>query len=385
MGICLNMIVKNESKNLRRLFSSVHTYVDYFIISDTGSSDDTIELIYELGRQFNIVGQVIKHEWQDFAHNRQFALDMAVETRIKGEHDCSWLLIIDADEELIITDKEWVSKLEEGVSYTTYKNLGGLTYKHLFLLWIEKQEWKWIGKVHNYLVNENEHFKKKHNNDVLIKAYQSEGSNTARFRDNKEKGLFYLDELLHELGESEISSKNATRYFQLAYTYRDMNDLPSAIGLMEKLVKAEDVSLGLKYISLIFISKFQILLNHERFIIEQNLHRAMGLLPGRKEAYYYLAMLNKFNNEHIESREMLEKAEKLPGLDEAYNILESDISLWKIKYELAFVCFKLQDAASAIKYIEELLLTEGVPDIERKFLIALRDKALLIFNPDRPT
>jgi glycosyltransferase involved in cell wall biosynthesis len=378
------MIVKNESKNLRRLFNSIHEYVDYFIISDTGSSDDTIELIYALGRQFNIKGQVIKHEWQDFAHNRQFALDMAVDSRIKGEHDCNWLLIIDADEELIISDKNWVRKLEEGVSYTTYKNLGGLTYKHLFLIWIEKQEWRWIGKVHNYLVNGNEHYNKKHNNDVFIKAYQSEGSNTARFRDNKEKGLFYLDELLSELGDSEISSKNATRYFQLAYTYRDMNDLPSAIGVMERLVKAEDVSPGLKYISLIFISKFQILLNQERSLIEQNLHRAMGLLPGRKEAYYYLAMLSKFNNELIESRAILEKAEKLPVLDEAYNIAESDISLWKIKYELAFVCFQLKDTASAMKYIEEFLLTEGVPDIERTFLIALRDKALLTFDPERP-
>ncbi len=376
MGICLNMIVKNESKNLSRLFNSIHSYVDYFIISDTGSSDDTIELIYALGSQFNIKGKVVKHDWRDFAHNRQFALELAVDARLNGEHDCNWLLIIDADEELIVADKDWANKLEPGVSYTTYKNLGGLTYKHLFLVWIEGQKWNWIGKVHNYLVNENKSYLKKHISNVYIKAYQSEGSNTARFKDNSEKGLYYLNELLEELGTSEISSKNATRFFQLAYTYRDINDMESAIAIMDRLVKSDSVSPGLKYISLIFMAKFQIRLDHENPLIKQHLHQAMELLPERKEAYYYLAMLDKFKRKLKESREMLEKANTLPALDEAYNIIEDDVSLWKIKYELAFICFQLQDKVSAVKYIDELMMTENVPDIERNFLIALKQKIM---------
>jgi glycosyltransferase involved in cell wall biosynthesis len=382
MGICLNMIVKNESKNLVRLFNSIHSCIDYFIISDTGSSDDTIELIYALGRQYNISGKVVKHDWQDFAHNRQFALELAVDARLKGEHDCNWLLIIDADEELIVADKDWANKLEPGVSYTTYKNLGGLTYKHLFLVWIEGQKWNWIGKVHNYLVNENKTFLKKHISDVFIKAYQSEGSNTARFRDNSEKGFYYLNELLNELGSSEISSQNSTRFFQLAYTYRDINDMESAIAIMDRLVKSDNVSPGLKYISLVFMAKFQIRLNHESPLIEQHLHQAMELLPERKEAYYYLAMLNKFKKKPKESREFLEKANVLTVQEGAYNIIEDDVSLWKIKYELAFICFQLQDKISALKYIDELIKTEYVPDVERNFLISLKEKIVLTINTD---
>ena len=41
------MIVKNETKNLEKLFKSIHEVVDYYVIHDTGSTDGTPELIKE--------------------------------------------------------------------------------------------------------------------------------------------------------------------------------------------------------------------------------------------------------------------------------------------------------------------------------------------------
>ena len=40
--ICLNMIVKNESKIIRETLVNICKYIklDYWVISDTGSSDD---------------------------------------------------------------------------------------------------------------------------------------------------------------------------------------------------------------------------------------------------------------------------------------------------------------------------------------------------------
>ena len=43
--ICLNMIVKNESKIIIRCFESLKSIVDYIIVTDTGSSDNTVELM----------------------------------------------------------------------------------------------------------------------------------------------------------------------------------------------------------------------------------------------------------------------------------------------------------------------------------------------------
>ena len=43
--LCLNMIVKNESKIITRLLASVFPIIDCYCIFDTGSTDNTIELI----------------------------------------------------------------------------------------------------------------------------------------------------------------------------------------------------------------------------------------------------------------------------------------------------------------------------------------------------
>jgi glycosyltransferase involved in cell wall biosynthesis len=45
--ICLNMIVKNESKTIKRLLESVISIIDYYVICDTGSTDDTIKIVID--------------------------------------------------------------------------------------------------------------------------------------------------------------------------------------------------------------------------------------------------------------------------------------------------------------------------------------------------
>ena len=72
--ICLNMIVKNETKVLRRLFPSLHGCIDYYVISDTGSTDGTQDLIRELGEKYGIPGEINEEPWQNFGYNRNVAL-----------------------------------------------------------------------------------------------------------------------------------------------------------------------------------------------------------------------------------------------------------------------------------------------------------------------
>ena len=43
--LCLNMIVKNESKIITRLLDSVIDIIDCYCICDTGSTDNTVQLI----------------------------------------------------------------------------------------------------------------------------------------------------------------------------------------------------------------------------------------------------------------------------------------------------------------------------------------------------
>ena len=55
--ICLNMIIKNESKIITRLLDSVLPFIDHYVLCDTGSTDNTIEVLQEYFKTKNIEGK----------------------------------------------------------------------------------------------------------------------------------------------------------------------------------------------------------------------------------------------------------------------------------------------------------------------------------------
>jgi len=377
VGICLNMIVKNESKNLRRLFDSLHEFIDYFVISDTGSNDSTIETVEELSAFYKIPGKVVKHNWVDFAHNRNLALHAAIDARSAGLHNCSWLMIIDADEELKVISKIWTNELNPGNSYTAYKKLGGLSFKHIFLLWIDGQKWQWQGKVHNYISNENVDHRKIFTNGLYIFCHQSEGAKSHRFRNDLEKGFYDVEQLLEELGSAQINGNNVHRYFQLGYALKDINELQKAIFYFKLIADCENASINYRYISSVFAAKYLLVLNETGADIEMYLQKAIKLNQNRKEAYYYLAIYERKKPALVKARSILEKANELPFTNEDNVIMEESICLWKIKYELAFVYFLLHQYKESADIIMQLKNEGHLPLIELGLLDSLLKKMML--------
>jgi glycosyltransferase involved in cell wall biosynthesis len=83
----LSMIVKNGGKDLRLCLESVRSIVDQIVIADTGSTDETVSIAREFG------ATVVSHPWQDhYAEARNAAL---------APITTDWVLVLDADEELI--------------------------------------------------------------------------------------------------------------------------------------------------------------------------------------------------------------------------------------------------------------------------------------------
>ncbi len=86
--ISVVMITKNEEKNIEKCIQSL-LWADEIIVLDTGSTDQTIQLLEKYP-----VKITIQKEWKGFGLAKQEAVNLA-------NHD--WILSIDADE--IITEK----------------------------------------------------------------------------------------------------------------------------------------------------------------------------------------------------------------------------------------------------------------------------------------
>ena len=374
MDICLNMIVRNESGNLPRLFASLKGAIDYYVISDTGSTDDTISCIKSLGEKYQIPGIITSHAWVDFAHNRNLALQDAIKAAEEGLHSCKWLIFIDADEELVISDNDWKDELVAGKSYSLYKKINGLAFRHLFLIWLKEQHWQWKGAIHNYLVNEDKSHERNHLKQVFIQYHESQGAKSKSYKDSHEKYQQDIDLLQEELTGSGIRKDNVNRFFQLAYAYKNIEDFPAAIECMNQVAYYEHTSVQTKYSALIFIAKHLFKERKNESKILSYLEQAIRLDENRAEAYYYLGCLLRQMKKPDEALAILDKAELIDVPEMGLVFFEEDIYTWKIKYELAFLYFQSGNYKKSQNRIETLIEFHKLPQLETAFLHSLKLK-----------
>ena len=155
--IALCMIVKDEEEVILRALKSVKNFVDYYCICDTGSTDNTIQVIRDYLDDNNLSGVVVERPWVNFAHNRTEAFQFAY-----GK--CDYLMTLDADEVFAawdgITpqlDKRIVClpKLEaDRVNVHTY--FPSLVYRRSSFLRDAAGPWTWVSPVHEVPVSPNE-------------------------------------------------------------------------------------------------------------------------------------------------------------------------------------------------------------------------------------
>lgn len=89
------MIVKNEANIIQDTLHNILKYIsiEYWVIADTGSTDHTIKVIEDFFQQHKIPGEIHQHPWENFAHNRQLALNAAA-------HKTDYVLFFDADDRI---------------------------------------------------------------------------------------------------------------------------------------------------------------------------------------------------------------------------------------------------------------------------------------------
>lgn len=135
--ICLNSMVGNESKTILRMLESVAPYIDYWVIQCNGS-DETEAIINNFFKNRGIPGFTYQIEWNFPGWNRDHALQECK----KSNHNCNWILRMDADETLHVDpDFDWTILNDTTVqSYNITAQAGDTRYFRTWF-WNTKLNW----------------------------------------------------------------------------------------------------------------------------------------------------------------------------------------------------------------------------------------------------
>ena len=341
--ICLVMIVKNEIPVLKRAFDSVCDYIDYWVISDTGSTDGTQDFIKSYFIEKKIPGELHYNPWKNFGHNRTKAVQAA-------HNKADYLLLMDAD--FVFCPKNPNFKNDPNLIFHGYhiKYEGGLDYRQM-LLASGKILWKYVGVTHEYITCDVPN-KRYGRYDGFTFLHHADGGN----RSDK----FQRDIRLLKQGIQD--EPNNIRYvFYLAQSHKDIGNWTKAIKYYKKRIEMggwdEEI-----YQSLLHIGMCKMRRGDSFDEFKDDYLKAYNYRPVRLEALYFLV---SYCNAH-----------KMPRLGYTYGIkavdtpypkndilfIDKNIHDWKFLDELVRCAYSCGEFLEALKIYKKLEDRKTVPD-----------------------
>ena len=341
--ICLNMIVKNETRVIRRCLESVKPLIDYWVIVDTGSTDGTQAMIKDFMK--DVPGELHERPWVDFAHNRNQALDFA-------KNKADYVLIIDADEVLEIAPNFVLPDLDKDFYYITTK-YGGTRYVRVQLV-NNHLDWRWGGVLHEAI--DSPHAKTRGTLEGVANVVFTDG-----FRSNDPKKYHKDAQVLEKALAKE---PNNTRYqFYLAQSYRDAQEFELSLKHYKKRFEMGGWDEELFW-SLMQIALLQEWMNMDQATVIEGYKKAYAYRPTRAEPLYHLC--NYYRQKVGDCKESYKVAHQ--GLAVAFPkdilFVESWIYDYGLLLEYSIACYWTE------RYVEAqvaTLLMLSKPDLPSNF------------------
>lgn len=359
--IILIIIIKNESAIIRRCLNSLLTFVDGFCICDTGSTDNTLEILEEYHRDVAAparkIFHVARHQWRNFGHNRSLSFTECRDWITADYPDWSleqcWGLLLDADMVLRIENVKALRQLLQ-----TYQQSGNILSQFQLLqknrgliYWntrVIRMSYDWIcrGVTHEYWESRNGGSYAKIMDDIVWIDDQNDGGSKA--------DKFTRDARLLEdaLSEPEIPEDLKVRYyFYLAQTYVVLRNIPKAIEYFNKRIEAGGWTEEIWYS------------HYQKFLITQSRD---DLWPGIE------CMPQRLENIHAHFKNKRERGIKYTQEDfamgsvgysfllrrdphENYLFMEQEVYKWRFMDEFSLVCYYTDHKKEGKEITDKLL------------------------------
>lgn len=357
--MCLVMIVRDEEDTIKKCLTSVSPYISYWVIVDTGSKDNTIQVIKETMDELGIPGELHERPWVNFEVNRTESLELA-----KDKCDFRW--IIDADDTFSLDDPNinpFCVLNKEFDSYHISYKLHNLKYFRAQIVRSD-EDWVYKGVLHEYL-----HLEKENQKSGQIVGCHVDADISPLKRANSVIEKYAKDaEILKEALEKEPDN---TRYmFYLAQSYRDSNQPQNSLEAYQKRVEAggwpEEV-----YYSMYMIARLKEVLGHPAIEVVEAYSKAWEYRPERLEAVFHVMRKLREQGRWVLALAYGESALQRVGTRDIL-FVEPDIWQWRLLDEFSICAFyagKVDSALEKATAIANAPFFRDLPEKERERIL----------------
>lgn len=323
--IILCMIVKNESKIIKRCLENSLPIIDAISIVDTGSTDNTVEIINEFLKEKDIKGEVHDVPWKNFGYNRSQSFLKCVETakKLKFKLEETFALLLDAD--MVLKNLKFDKNLLKHEGYLLIQKNKDLVYYNVRIVKLS-EDWKCHGVTHEYWsCGKQTH---KISEDLLFIDDVNDGGCKS---DKYERDIRLLKEGLEE------EPDNHRYYFYLAQSYMDSGHIPEAIEWYTKRIEKggwpEEV-----FYSMLRIGHCYNLKNEKEKAIFWYL-KAHNFRPTRAEAIYEVVKIYRLMEMYTVSYLFAKEAKKIEYPKNDLLFIVSSVYDYLIDFEISVIAF----------------------------------------------
>ena len=324
------MIVKNESKIIERLLTTVLPIIDSYCICDTGSTDNTIEVIQNFMKTHGKPGEVYVEPFKNFGYNRDHALQRAAKWG-------KYALLLDADMKLIIEPGFDKSQLTAD-GYNIIQKNPSMQYYNTRIVKTGIGV-KCVCPTHEYY-DFPTGTRKENLTTLWINDIGDGGCKTNKFeRDIK----LLLQGIIDE-------PTNARYYFYLANSYRDIGKYQEAIRHYKKRVE-----LG-GWIEEVFMACNEIGKAYRKLGDDANAVywwlEAYNKYPKRAESLYQLVRYYRETGKQQIGQAMCDLARTIPFPKDDLLFIETPVYEYLLFYEHTILTYYTRKEIDHMKYLE---------------------------------
>lgn len=342
------MIVKNSGEILRKCLNGVKPYIDYWTILDTGSVDNTMDIIRE--EMSGIDGNLYQEPFVDFSTSRNRSLELSSKR-------CKYTIILD-DSYVIHGGDELKRLLKKGDKSSYSIKIGNLnnsilsSYYYSLRIIKSSDNLRYRSRVHEYIYDpKTEHIK----SNIIFIDDLSDNEHGVRSRNRFRRDIEFL------LEEDKDNPNNARTLMYLAKTYTLLKEYDKAIEYYKKMQTLDNIDREYE-----FLSKYEeaCLDFSEVSQDDGDFRRKMMSLqkkfPERAEPYYKLCVFlyegaNTMTGNYSNIAKIMDKLINIEKPELYLTILDTSIYDYYIPYLYIDTNLKVGNFDKAIPKLREML------------------------------